>query len=123
MTPRVQGGKLETRSRAQQIADYYIGLIQCGRITEGEQLPGRAEIVRVWQVGGKTAQNALECLRNQGWAVAVAKQASYAAWPDKATALRLLVCASITALREGSAGKRSGGPLPGWGSAITTLCD
>jgi DNA-binding GntR family transcriptional regulator len=85
MNPRAQGERLEERSRAQQIADYYIRLIEMGTITEGEQLPGRTEIVQVWGVGVKTAQNALKSLRDRGWAVAVARQASYAAWPRGVT--------------------------------------
>lgn len=85
MNPRAQGKALEDRSRARQIADYYVGLIQTGAITEGDKLPGRMEIAAVWGVGVRTAQNALKSLRDRGWAVAVARQASYAAWPGRAT--------------------------------------
>lgn len=82
MTPRVQGGKLEYRSPPAQIADYYIALIDSGRIAAGDRLPGRGEVALIWNVGLKTAYNALRILIRAGWAVSVPKQGTYAARPQ-----------------------------------------
>lgn len=78
-------GKLERRPKERQIADYYIRLIQIGRIKDGDQLPGRGEISNVFSVGAMVAQRALEIMRGEGYAVTIPRKATYASLPGATT--------------------------------------
>lgn len=77
--------RIERRKPARQIADYYIKLIEIGRIKHGDPLPGRGEIADVHGVGRMVAQQALLLMVADGYAVTVPRKASYAVVPGAAT--------------------------------------
>lgn len=78
--------KLDRRTIREQIADYYIDYIRSGYIAVGDQLPSRAEVVMIWDVSARQAQQALLLLCQRGYAVSRRGGATRAAVPDLGTA-------------------------------------
>jgi len=67
------------RTKPQQIADYYQGLINAGAIMPGHRLPPATEIAETFGVAKRTAQTALQILRQRNLVTIVHRQGTYAA--------------------------------------------
>jgi len=64
--------------RHEQIADYYAGLMQEGRILPGYKLPSVEEIRGTWLVGRETAHNAIRELQRRDLVVIKPKHGTFA---------------------------------------------
>ena len=51
----------------EQVAEHYRGLIRCGDLQPGDELPANRRLAEEWKISTNTAYRAVLKLRDEGW--------------------------------------------------------